>query len=310
MCGVRNQRGRLCGRIGVCPFHAKREKQGEGDAKQLSSATRIQKRPRAGQKEGERRLAMPPTKSRFKRSWTPDEHKRFLRAMQRHGKGKWKEIAAEVKSRTANQCQSHAQKYFLRQAKSDQQRKKKSIHDITEEDVRRELDAQEEKKRANHILQTPPTVVKQMPVTVSTNNNTVPITATSPIAPWTAPPSAVDANGRRIVFPMNSLGLQYAAIVPGVVNPNTVASIMPNIPPEEKIRITINVNGRKGASKVMVRPAAWTQFLAMAEAKLEMQGAGFTRVFTRSGAEITELDEICNDDALWLSTGDDFLTPT
>lgn len=149
VCGVANQRGTLCGRIGTCPFHA-------GQTPGLGAAARTPKRRRSRPEadpgpdakvpraEGDgttggslpecvRRLETPPAKMRFKRSWTPDEHRQFLASMKKFGKGKWKEIAREVATRTANQCQSHAQKYFLRQAKSDKERKKKSIHDLTDE---------------------------------------------------------------------------------------------------------------------------------------------------------------------------------
>lgn len=160
VCGVANQRGTLCGRIGTCPFHA-------GKTPGPSTSGRVPKRRRVNTTEPVpsavpaaaasaptgplpnlpplesnagnatlpdcvRRMDAPPTKSRFKRSWTPAEHRQFLISMKKYGKGKWKEISREVKSRTANQCQSHAQKYFLRQAKSDSERKKKSIHDVTE----------------------------------------------------------------------------------------------------------------------------------------------------------------------------------
>lgn len=168
VCGVANQRGTLCGRIGSCPFHAgktpgaptsgrvpKRRRTNSAEPgppvstsvlpsaiptplpaasqPQLTISANQQSRT-ASLPDGVRRMDAPPTKGRFKRSWTPAEHRQFLASMKKFGKGKWKEIAREVKTRTANQCQSHAQKYFLRQAKSDSERKKKSIHDLTEVD--------------------------------------------------------------------------------------------------------------------------------------------------------------------------------
>lgn len=127
VCGVANQRGRLCGRIGACPFHGSA---GGAAAAGSTPSAGAKKRARAPG-DSVRSQELPPQKARFKRSWTAEEHTTFLQAMKRHGKGKWKEISKDVATRTANQCQSHAQKYFLRQAKSDGERKKKSIHDQT-----------------------------------------------------------------------------------------------------------------------------------------------------------------------------------
>lgn len=43
--------------------------------------------------------------------WKEEEHHLFEKGLKKHGKGKWKKIAAEfVKTRTAAQVASHAQK--------------------------------------------------------------------------------------------------------------------------------------------------------------------------------------------------------
>ena len=48
--------------------------------------------------------------------WTNDEHERFLKAIERYGTN-WKLVEKEVRSRTATQCRSHAQKHFLKMEK-------------------------------------------------------------------------------------------------------------------------------------------------------------------------------------------------
>jgi len=98
MCGVLNQAGRPCQRIGKCPFHSNKEK-----------------------------------KATQKRGWTKDEHARFLQGLQLHGKGSWKEITNLVGTKTATQIQSHAQKYFLRQKQTH--KNKRSIHDWSLGDI-------------------------------------------------------------------------------------------------------------------------------------------------------------------------------
>jgi len=45
--------------------------------------------------------------------WTPKEQERFLEGIKRYGNS-WKDVAAYVGSRNANQCCSHSQKHFMR----------------------------------------------------------------------------------------------------------------------------------------------------------------------------------------------------
>jgi SHAQKYF class myb-like DNA-binding protein len=192
VCGVVNQRGTLCGRIGTCPY--RHGQQQEEETQQPQNAASLSTRPplsngqpapavreqqqlpqqqqplvpsadsgnagstangharnNGNRVEGDApaRLApiaaaagtcpksvlhldAAPAKAGFKRSWSREEHARFLLALRRRGRGKWKEIARDIGTRTANQCQSHAQKHFLRQAKDVSKRMKPSIHDITE----------------------------------------------------------------------------------------------------------------------------------------------------------------------------------
>eukprot|EP00601_Ochromonadales_sp_CCMP2298_P002865 CAMPEP_0173175668 /NCGR_PEP_ID=MMETSP1141-20130122/4039_1 /TAXON_ID=483371 /ORGANISM="non described non described, Strain CCMP2298" /LENGTH=646 /DNA_ID=CAMNT_0014097935 /DNA_START=581 /DNA_END=2518 /DNA_ORIENTATION=+ len=50
--------------------------------------------------------------------WTNHEHEMFVAALQVHGK-KWKKVASMIKTRTAVQIRTHAQKYFIKMNKKD-----------------------------------------------------------------------------------------------------------------------------------------------------------------------------------------------
>ncbi|CAN8068832.1 unnamed protein product [Agarophyton chilense] len=205
--------------------------------------------------------------------------------MRRHGKGKWKEIAADVGSRTANQCQSHAQKYFLRLAKSDAERKKKSIHDIH--------DSIEDPKPipANHP--SPPSQRKPAPI------------APASLVPQCPVPLALRPT------PIAPATFNYAALLPHLLaaplsDASRAAIIAP--PPAPRVRVTVHINGHAKGGMTLLVPDTLPQFFHTAASKLRSQLA-FSRIFTRSGGEITSVDELCQDDMLWLSAGNDFLTP-
>ncbi|MFZ9526987.1 MAG: Myb-like DNA-binding domain-containing protein [Schleiferiaceae bacterium] len=58
-------------------------------------------------------------------AWSPDEHERFLEGVSNLGRGNWSRIASEfVKTRTATQVSSHAQKHFERLARIAPPKKK------------------------------------------------------------------------------------------------------------------------------------------------------------------------------------------
>lgn len=59
--------------------------------------------------------------------WTDKEHRRFLEGIRMYSRGKWKEIAEHVGTRSRVQVASHAQKYFAR-------REEEGIHHDDEDD--------------------------------------------------------------------------------------------------------------------------------------------------------------------------------
>lgn len=422
VCGVANQRGTLCGRIGTCPFHAGRAPGAPPKRRRVAPPEQNGQLP-----DCVKRMDTPPTKSRFKRSWTPAEHRQFLVSMKKFGKGKWKEIAREVKTRTANQCQSHAQKYFLRQAKTDKERKKKSIHDLTEideEDVSTPTQQQSafppppspfhqdqhpgaqavdalasvalatapamegetrtpaERARAigavinaalSSVETLPSPSLKKEDVHVrDKDGNTGTVeppddssTRTTSNVPTAPPPTgneADEADEEEEEQEETELNLAtdpptFAAAVQAAANaqmqalaqavsgttsaPNPAASAMMSAliqnpqalmllnpllanmspsgggapvlsaPSQQRLRVTVHVNGRKGGGMAMMLPSSnsMDEFFAGAKATLAYDGL-FRRVFTRSGGEITSLDQMVQDDALWLSKGDEFATPS
>ncbi|CAA2987209.1 transcription factor DIVARICATA-like [Olea europaea subsp. europaea] len=65
-------------------------------------------------------------------AWTEDEHRRFLAGLDKHGKGDWRSISRNyVVTRTPTQVASHAQKYYNRLNSMNRDRRRSSIHDIT-----------------------------------------------------------------------------------------------------------------------------------------------------------------------------------
>ncbi|KAI5084786.1 hypothetical protein GOP47_0000955 [Adiantum capillus-veneris] len=63
--------------------------------------------------------------------WSEEEHKLFLHALHKLGKGDWRGISKHfVKTRTPTQVASHAQKYFLRQSNLNKRRRRSSLFDM------------------------------------------------------------------------------------------------------------------------------------------------------------------------------------
>ncbi|OWY96093.1 Myb domain-contaning protein [Phytophthora megakarya] len=68
---------------------------------------------RAAEKSKRRRRSrrQNPPSERSRQLWTPDEHDRFLEALEVYPSGPWKMIAEHIGTRTARQTMTHAQKY-------------------------------------------------------------------------------------------------------------------------------------------------------------------------------------------------------
>ncbi|XP_058099592.1 transcription factor DIVARICATA-like isoform X2 [Magnolia sinica] len=77
----------------------------------------------AGRPDQERKKGVP---------WTEEEHRQFLRGLQKYGKGDWRNISRNfVITKTPTQVASHAQKFFIRQCSGGKDKRRSSIHDIT-----------------------------------------------------------------------------------------------------------------------------------------------------------------------------------
>ncbi|KAJ8903632.1 hypothetical protein NDN08_004734 [Rhodosorus marinus] len=280
VCGFVNQRDTLCGRIGNCPFHKDMKSKVEDD-RRMSEPAKDGKH--IADYQGVLRLQEPPSKKRFKQSWTPEEHQRFLEAMRQFSKGNWKRIAEAVGTRTANQCQSHAQKYFLRQKTPREQRKKKSIHDATDMDPNNPDD---------------PSGIHRLSALATGANGQNPGVGAPIVVPIGGlGPSQVQALQLQMQANPQLMTMDQAAL----------SAAMTNAAMGQKMRVTVHRNGEAHGGKAMIVPQTLDHFFRLAAEKLE--GKNYCRAFTRSGGEISNLDELCHDDSLWLSDGQDFIFP-
>lgn len=67
-------------------------------------------------------------------AWTEEEHKLFLKGLQKLGKGDWRGISRQfVQSRSPTQVASHAQKYFIRQSVTGKRKRRSSLFDLVPE---------------------------------------------------------------------------------------------------------------------------------------------------------------------------------
>lgn len=105
VCGSLNKFNKPCQRIGRCPFHHD----------STSPKKSITSDPTSTSSPAPERRFLPIKKGPYKSGWKKDEHIRFLKGLQMHGKGSWKEIALIVGTRTPTQIQVHAHRYYLRQ---------------------------------------------------------------------------------------------------------------------------------------------------------------------------------------------------
>lgn len=101
------------------PSGAGSDEQGPG-GRPLSSSSRSDGTRKRGRPKGSTSGSGSYKKTSVPKPWTNKEHDLFLEGVEKYGRGRWTEIAKNVlKTRTAAQIASHAQKHFGREKAED-----------------------------------------------------------------------------------------------------------------------------------------------------------------------------------------------
>lgn len=267
VCGAPNQRGGFCARFGYCPFHKERQT--------TLQQTKVSEYPQASFTFKET-----PTlnnERKFKHAWKLDEHQRFLIALKKFGHGNWIQIAEYVGTRNASQCQSHAQKYYLRKRKLESNASlKRSIFDLIDENtlsVQVSLEEQEE-------------AIPKVFQSCDSTGAPMKFRASDSISHESLTSCPAEANLFRDISELSKLHSCKRHSFP----------------------IKIFRNGEFQHGVQLELPDSLAAFFMKAAQLLNMSVA--TKAYTRSGFEISSLHEICPGDILWISSGEDFICPS
>ncbi|RDY04318.1 Transcription factor DIVARICATA, partial [Mucuna pruriens] len=158
--------------------------------------------------------------------WTQEEHIMFLYGMEKYGRGSWKKISQYfVITKTPNQIASHAQKYFNNKNVSAKKNKRRSIHDITLEDVERMVPASVDQQD----LVIAPNFAMQQRDDMMQFNNPVEVTARVP--------DHVDQ--QNLVLPPN-FAMQQRQDMTQFNNSNEVKAMVPDLVDQQNLVLAPN----------------------------------------------------------------------